>query len=174
MKWAAKANLTGTALDKYKAYRAGSAETTYTRAADSLPGTLSILYLRPFGGDAGDIYMTQGSKRAIDKKDELIANGSLFQHKTKPTGNEQAKESDSFRPAKAIITKAGSGTTTKTSKVTGLPYKAKTGAATYTIPFGASGTEAATARYYPACLGIKESVEAKDPDYGVTFQPEYF
>lgn len=174
MKWAAKANLTGAALEKYKAYRAGSSETTYTRAADSLPGTLSILYLRPFGVGADDIYETHGSKRALDRKTDLIANPSLFQHKPAPTGNARPITNNDFRPAKAIITKAGTGSTTKTSKVTGLPYKAKTGAATYTIPFGATGTELETARYWPACQEIKTSVEAKDPDYGVTFTPEYF
>lgn len=174
MKWAAKADLTGEALTKYKNYRAGSSEVTYNRSPESLAGELKLIYLNPFAVPAAEVWETRMSQRAFENIGDVLDGAGLLNHKNVPTDLSEVRSSSKFRPAKAIITKAGSGYTSATSKVTGLPYKKRTGASTYTIPFGSAGGSNETSKYLAVCENIQAAVEAKARKNGVTFSPEFF
>ncbi len=161
-------------LSKYMDYASGKTVPTYTRAASSYPGGYEILTVAPFGGDVDQRNQVSISARAFDNLSNLvnIAAPGLFNHLT-PAGTETVEENNLFIPAKAIIRVSTTGTTPETSKITGVKYRKESGAASYTVPFGAGTTAAGADRLYlNVARAINVAVRAKNEEYTVSFMPE--
>lgn len=165
----------GTAIARYKDYKAGTIKPTYTRNAASNPGELKQIYLAPFSVPPDNKYSAQMSKRAFDKMGDLVnsAPTSLFHHLTKGA-NDTIVLNPGFSPAKATINVSGTGSTTEISKITGESYKKETGSASYTVAFGAQLTAGDDRFLMNVLSNIMTSVKAKNSEYTVSFTPEQF
>ena len=177
-KFALKANNgtteTGSALDKYKKYQTGETKPTYTRSDTSNPGGLAVLYVCPFAAAVGAIYLTYISKRAQTNLGTVSDNATtVFNHIT-PAGGDTPIENPMFLPAKAIVNMSGTGTTTETSKITGLTYKKESDSKSYTIPFGSKKARVADDTLLAQIAIINTAVKAKSAESIVSFQPEKF
>lgn len=162
----------GSALDEYNKFRNGTKTVRYPRAETSNPGNTLVIYIEPFGTSitATQKYAIGIGTRANNQKADLISDINLFGHKAKPAAAEDILINESFQPAVAVIRTGGSGTSPETSKITGEPYKKRTGAASYTIPIGSDGANL----YFDQIKLIDASVNAKNSNYTVSFKPEFW
>lgn len=164
----AKAN---SALEKFLKYEKGEVTPIYNRAETSKPGSLAIVYLAPFGAKETEKYQAQISKRALDKRNDLIGSVNLFNHLVKGA-SDIINVNDNYVPAKAIIAVSGSGETSEISQITGQRYTKETGAASYTVPFGGSAAAGDNRLFTVVAKAIDAGVRAKNSEYRANFTPE--
>jgi hypothetical protein len=131
---------TGTPLKKYQDYKAGKVNLDYPRAAASLPGEINIIAIKPFALPSADTttIRTTLSNRAQGQFSTFgLTDAELGLDLTL---QDTDKEVAGFIPAKAICRNiTGTTASTRTSKLTGLPYKSKADAS-YTFPIGRTTT----------------------------------
>lgn len=171
LKAAGGSGAAGSALEKYKNYKTGATKPTYTRNAASNPGNLVEIYLAPFSAAPDTRYATQMSERAKSKMTDLGTTDTLMHHLATA---DNVIVNPGYSPAKAIVQISGTGETPAISKLTGETYKQETGAASYTVPFGATLAAGDSRIYLNVIRAIKTAVEAKNSEYSVNFQPERF
>lgn len=161
----------GTPLKKYQDYKAGKVDLDYPRAAASLPGEFNIIALKPFALPAAntDAYRTTISNRSAGQY-------ALFGLTDTELGidetlQETDKETIGYIPAKAICRNiTGTTASSKTSKLTGIPYKSKTNAS-YTFPVGRTSGNATWSEQKALIIA---NVAAAAGNKSVTFKPEKF
>jgi hypothetical protein len=175
LKYALKVNdggaTDGSALKKFKDYATGVVKPTYVTSASSLPGELKEIGIIAFS-DSDNVYRASISKRSQDQIAELTnlsATTTLYHQTIDGT----TLSNPGFTPARAIVNTSGTGTSTETSKITGLQYKKETGAASYTLPFGNKPTAATTDTFLSRAAAIRAVIEAIT-EASVSFQPERF
>lgn len=162
---------TGTALRKYQEYKAGKVNIDYPRAAGSLPGELNIIVLKPFGLPAADTgnYRTSISNRSAGQYSTFGLTALELGIDT--TLQDTDKDAAGYIPAKAICRNiTGTTASSKTSKVTGLPYKSKTNAS-YTFPVGRTTGNPSWSEQKAVIIA---AVSAATGNKSVTFKPERF
>lgn len=126
------------ALGFYQAVASGKKEVNYPdRDAGSKPEQLILYALTPFGTPAADapkLIVTTSKRSETNLSNAGLAITDLAIVKT-PEVLEAATDAEGFIPAKVTVRVSGTTETTKTSKLTGRPYKTK-GGNSYTYPFG--------------------------------------
>ncbi|PSF37762.1 hypothetical protein C7H19_09470 [Aphanothece hegewaldii CCALA 016] len=160
---------TGSNLEKYKKWKSGEVEITYTKADSSNPGSFDLVYVYPFALDGVTAkFTTTVSNRAMTAINDVLGGASTLNHKT--LAADEVATGAIWDPYKANVRKKGTGEgTEQTSKITGKKYKQKSGVAAYTYPFGrASATDDLLTRM----KAIKNAAKAKSCI--VSFLPERF
>jgi len=162
------------ALGFYQAVAAGKKEVTYgDRPEGSEPGSLIVYALTPFGTPAADAPKIQVTMSKRSEAPGLSSSGlaitDLAVVKT-PEVIETAVDADGFIAAKVTVRVAGTSVTTKTSKITGRPYKTK-GGSSYTYPFGLITTTLADGQ-----KARKEAIarKVKTASRSASFTPERY
>lgn len=160
-----------TPLAKYQQYKAGKLDVDYPRAAASLPGSLEIITLKPFAFAAADT-----KEYRVDFSDRAQGQLATFGLTAAELGIDSVLadtdlDSDDYKPAKAVCRNITATTsTTKTSKLTGLPYKTKADAS-YTLPFGRT---TANPSYAEQKAAIIAAVDGAAGNKSVSFKSERF
>ena len=158
------------ALARYVDYAEGKTRLNYPRAASSKHEGIVSVYLNSFlnPGTATQFGKATMSLRAQNNLNNLIDVVSKFNHQTFTEGTDTVILEGNWEPAKAVIRTGGTGTTPETSQITGEPYTKKTGAQSYTIPFGND----AGGNFYDIASEINTGVTAQNADHTVSFTPE--
>ncbi len=160
----------GSALSKYVDYAEGKTRLNYPRAASSKQEGIVAVYLNSFlnPGTASQFGKATMSQRTQNNLNNLIDATSKFYHQTFTEGTHTVILEGNWEPAKAIIRTGGTGTDTETSQITGETYTKKTGAQSYTVPFGND----AGGNFYDIASEINTGVTAQNAEYTVSFTPE--
>lgn len=162
---------TGTPLRKYQDYKAGKVDLDYPRAATSLPGNLKVITLKPFALAAADTTVIKSSisARALEDLGDFALSIAVLAFDD--PADSAGIDTVGFTPAKAICRNVtGTTAATKTSKLTGLPYKSKTNTSS-TFPVGRHGTDFT----WGAQKGkITTAVAGSSGNKSVSFKPERF
>ncbi|HYX13402.1 MAG TPA: hypothetical protein VE944_03365 [Nostoc sp.] len=160
----------GTPLRKYQDWKAGKVDIDYPRSASSNPGTFERIGIKPFALPAASPieYVTVISARAQGQY-------ALFGLSVAELGIEIPDADDfiakGYRPAKASCRNiTGTTAVTATSKLTGVPYKAKSDVG-YSFPFGRT---AGNPTYSEQKAAIIAAVAAAAGTKSVSFTPEKF
>lgn len=160
----------GTPLRKYQDWKAGKVDIDYPRAASSNPGSFDRIGIKPFALPAASTveYVTTVSVRAQGQY-------ALFGLSVAELGIEVPDVDDlvakGYKPAKASCKNiTGTTATTATSKLTGIPYKAKADAS-YSFPFGRTS---GNPTYSDQKAAIIAAVAAAAGNKSVSFTPEKF
>ncbi len=160
----------GTPLKKYQDWKAGKVDIDYPRAASSNPGNLVSVSIKPFAlpSSATDEYVISISNRSQGQY-------ALFGLSVAALGINTVDSNDiraiGFKPAKASCRNVtGATASSKTSKLTGLPYKAKSNVS-YTFPFGAITAQPSYSDQKAAIIAL---VIAAGETKSVSFAPERF
>ena len=162
----------GTVLRKFQDYKAGKVDLDYPRASASLPGSLNLVKIKPFGYPAADTTsaIVEISNRSAGQYSTVgLSEAALGIAQLAPSG-ETAIKLAGFKPAKAVARNV-TGTTaqSKTSKLTGLPYKSKA-SASYTFPLGRTTSNPSFSEQKGAIIALIEQT----PSRSVSFVPEKF
>jgi hypothetical protein len=157
----------GSALEKFNTLRSGARKIKYPRETSSNPGTSVPVTLAPFGALAGDKYATAMSGR-VNSALSSIGGPTIYGHLTK---SDSDKVNPGYEPANAIVQTSGTGKTEEISKITGLPYKKKSNAKSYTVPFG-GGSLASDKILLTVTAAIRAAVKAAGATNKVSFLPE--
>ncbi|MBW4556411.1 MAG: hypothetical protein KME59_10805 [Trichormus sp. ATA11-4-KO1] len=160
----------GSQLKKYQDFKAGKVNIDYPRAASSLPGSLDDVALKPFALPSADTteYIVGVSTRS---KGNLGTVGLSLTTLNLSDTLTNAARVIGFTPARAVVSDiTGTTASTKTSKLTGRPYKSKT-TVTYTFPFGSKATNGT---YSEVKADIIAGVDASAGTKSVSFKPEIF
>ena len=171
LKAAGGAGAAGSPLSKYKSYKTGETTVNYPTNPASNPGEFKQIFLSPFAAPPDSVYFAQIGTRAQNKMPDLGTTVTNCHHLTDGTN---AVLNPGYSPAKAVVQTGGTGTDTETSKITGLTYKKATGAASYTVPFGAQKSAGDNRFFLNVITAIRTAVEAKSSAFSVSFQPERF
>ncbi|HAX78980.1 MAG TPA: hypothetical protein DCY88_24950 [Cyanobacteria bacterium UBA11372] len=156
----------GTRLRYYQDWRKGAREVSYTRVAASNPGKLESTTIELFTiGGTNNKATAKYSKRSGD----VVTNIGLS-----PTalgyGTVAANFLGNYVPAKITVYTGGARSTTSTpSKLTGKPYKGRTQAKTYTLPFGKTSTNPT---YGEAAKALIAAAKAASTVVGASCRPE--
>lgn len=134
----------GSALEEYEKFTSRKKFINITRTADSLPKSLIEVALQPFGfpNTAANKTLISYSQRASTAL-ATYGGAATFNH---AASVDNSQKRYGFKPAQAVVFDPGGTVTTtpKTSKITGIPYKAR-GGKSYTFPFGVgTGDDEAT------------------------------
>ncbi|MBK1989050.1 hypothetical protein A0J48_016135 [Sphaerospermopsis aphanizomenoides BCCUSP55] len=161
----------GSILANFKDVYTKAKVVTYTRAADSKPGSLKVASLVPFGAESTstDRYFVDISDRALDKYTITKMSDTVLGIDTTVTSSDAGNLVTGFTPAKAVITVVGTGTTETPSKITGLKYKNK-GNKSYTYPMGQTTDEKVMSKRQAKVLAAAATAD----NLGVSFKPEIF
>ncbi|MBC5794227.1 hypothetical protein H5968_03465 [Sphaerospermopsis sp. LEGE 00249] len=144
----------------------------YPRSIPSLPGSLNLVKIKPFGYPAADItsVIVEISNRSAEKFSIVgLTEDALGIAQLAPSGDTAIKLAG-FKPAKAVARNV-TGTTaqTRTSKLTGLPYKSKA-SSSYTFPLGRTTSNPSFSEQKGAIIALIEQT----PSRSVSFIPEKF
>ncbi|AFZ56912.1 hypothetical protein H6G54_12085 [Anabaena cylindrica FACHB-243] len=161
----------GTVLKKFQDYKAGKVDLDYPRSTGSLPGETIIIAIKPFGLPAAD---TDAYKSSVSTRSSgEYATFGLSETVLGIDATPQAGDIDAtgYVPAKAICRNiTGTTASTKTSKLTGLPYKSKSNAS-YTFPVGRTSTNPSWSEQKAAIL---TAVNAATGNKSASFKSEKF
>lgn len=162
----------GTVLRKFQDYKAGKVDLDYPRASASLPGSLNLVKIKPFGYPAADTtsVIVEISNRSSGQFSTVGLSEAALGIAALAQSGETAIKLVGFKPAKAVARNV-TGTTpqTKTSKLTGLPYKSKA-SASYTFPIGRTTSNPSFSEQKGAIIALIEAT----PSRSVSFVPEKF
>ncbi|QYX30064.1 hypothetical protein [Sphaerospermopsis torques-reginae] len=162
----------GTALRKYQDYKAGKVIIQYTRAQDSLPGTLNLVTIKPFGylpASTVLVRVTLSNRSAGQYSTVGLTEAALGITKI-AAENDTSIELAGFKPARCTVRNTtGTSAAPKDSKITGLKYKVKAGA-TYTFPLGRTTQKASYFEQKSAIIALVETQATRS----VSFTPEKF
>lgn len=161
----------GSPLARYMDYASGKTIVEYDRSESSNPGGYAYIKICPFGTEVGEIYQVPMSKRTSDNLSNLINAVTSFNHQV-TADTDVVNINSNLEPAKAIINVSGSGTTLKTSKITGMKYTQETGSASYTVPFGGDKAAGDDRIFLNVAKAIKAGVKEKNAEYTASFKPE--
>jgi hypothetical protein len=158
----------GSALAEYEKFVGRKKFINLTRTTDSLPGSLIEVTIMPFGFADAPASRTQVS---YSRRSSLLVatygGVATFNHEATNDGIRRA----GFVPAKAtIFDPAGTTTTPKTSQITAIPYKKRTGKS-YTIPFG-RGAGADEATEFACRATVATAIQGARPNASVSFKSE--
>lgn len=161
----------GTALAQYQLFAANKIDIDYPRSSASLPGEINVITIKPFALPAAD---TTTLKTSLSNRAQgQFATFGLTDAELgiDLTLNATDKDVTGFIPAKAICRNVtGTTTSTKDSKITGLPYKTKANAS-YTFPIGRTTTNATWGLQKEFIIS---QVALATGNKSVTFKPEKY
>lgn len=141
------------------------------RATGSKPGEILKVELQPFAVDPASVerVLVPISKRASDNKTNAGMTEALLNISATITSGRPRR---GFIPAKAIIAKIGTGSTTPNSKITGRKYTKK-GGNSYTFPYG-QGSTTADSNLIEVRAQIVAAVAGLTGKFNVNFTPEVY
>lgn len=163
----------GSQLRRFQDYKGGKRAVTYNRAASSNPGNETFVVIKPFALPQAntDEYLVTISGRALNGIGNTGLNQGILNISDDATKIAGAQRINDFTPARATVKNiTGTSATTKTSKLTGDPYKSKAGAS-YTFPMG-RGTDDPS--YSTVKSAVVAAVNAGDANRSVSFKPEIY
>jgi len=161
----------GTPLKKFQDYKAGKVDLDYPRATASLPGEINIVVVKPFALAVADT--TKVRTKLSNRSQSNFSDYGLTDEElgVDLTLQDTDKEAIGFSPAKAICRNVtGTTASSKTSKVTGLPYKSKTNTS-HTFVTGRTTDRPSWAEQKAFIIS---QVSAATGNKSVTFKPEKY
>lgn len=161
----------GTILREYQLYKGDKKAITYVRAANSRPGNLKVVAVKPLSLPAADTTTVRIDFSARAETGLSLFGLTLAEIGVDATLNATDKDVAGFKPAKAICRNTtGTSATTAVSKITKRPYKTKANAS-YTIPLGRTDTNPTWGQMKAFVLG---QVTAAGESRSVTFDSEVY
>lgn len=160
----------GTILFKYQEYSKG-AQITYTRNQNSLPQSLNLVKIQPFGYPAADTteVLTTVSNRSAGQYATVGLSTTILGIENL-AANDTAIELPGFRAAKATARNVvGTTASVRTSQITGVAYKSKQ-TNSYTYPVGRTTANPSFSEQKAAIIAAVES----SGNRSVSFTPEKF
>ncbi|HBL10171.1 MAG TPA: hypothetical protein DD379_01810 [Cyanobacteria bacterium UBA11162] len=156
----------GTRLRYYQDWRKGAREVNYVRVAASNPGKLESTVIELFSvAGTNNKATAKYSKRSGDAVTSIGLSPTALGY-----GTVNANFLGSYTPAKITVYTGGARSTTSTpSKLTGKPYKGRTQAKTYTLPFGKTS---ANPSYAEAAKALITAAKAAATVVGASCKPE--